>query len=370
MATTPPIFIARDPATIVAEVLAEFEARTGRTIQPAQVEMSLVNAIAYRETLLAARVQAAAEQNLVDFASGINLDFLGVLVGVTRLAASAASTVLLFTLVPGHGGVVIPAGTRVTSTDGAVTFATVASVAAAIGVGAIQVQAEATALGEAANGYGVGTITNLLDPLPFVSSITPPSNLSITAGGAETESDEQLRQRIKLAPAAFSNAGSYGAYRYWARTANANIVDVTVDSDQPGNVRIFPLMRDGQPTPSQVLLAVEAICSAETVRPLCDNVQVFSPSRVDYTLSVELTLYNTADAATVVSQVTDALQAFVDERRTTLGKDLIDTQIIAVCQVPGVYRVVLAGFSNITISATEFPYCTNFGVNVVGTTAG
>ena len=65
---------------------------------------------------------------MVAFANAPQLDYLGELVGVTRLAATTASTTLQFTLVGGHGAVIIPGGTRVQTTDGQAIFQTLADV--------------------------------------------------------------------------------------------------------------------------------------------------------------------------------------------------------------------------------------------------
>jgi phage-related baseplate assembly protein len=363
-----PVFIARDITTIRNEIVADYQARTGRTLQPSQVETFLLDAMAYRELLVRNAIQNAGELNLVGFSSGAHLEALADLVGVQRLGASAAACTLRFVLAVGHTGVTIPAATRVASLDGKAVFRTTQSAAAASGTTYIDVPAECEVVGEVGNGFAAGIINVLLDPRPFVVSA---ANLALTAGGADVETDDNLRERIQLAPSSFSNAGSYGAYKFWARTANANIVDVAVLNPTPGVVAIYPLMEDGQPTPSQIIAAVLAACSADNRRPLCDTVVVSSPTRVNYTLVVELTLYlSNPDPAQTVADVEAALQAFVDERRRKLGQDVVATQVIERAQIAGVYEVALPGFSNLIIAPTEFPYCTSINVQAVGSVLG
>src|SRR6201997_5097552 len=98
----PPVFVndadGLDPNLILADMIAEFEAASGRTLQPAQVERLLINLYAYRESLVRNAIQFAGEQNLLAFASFPMLDYLGQLLGVTRLGSQAATTVLEFTL--------------------------------------------------------------------------------------------------------------------------------------------------------------------------------------------------------------------------------------------------------------------------------
>ena len=82
-----PQFIETDVQTVLDECIAEYERLTGRPLYPAQSERLLINLIAYREHLVRVGIQEAAEQNLVAFARAPMLDYLGELVGVTRIPA-------------------------------------------------------------------------------------------------------------------------------------------------------------------------------------------------------------------------------------------------------------------------------------------
>jgi phage-related baseplate assembly protein len=362
-----PNLIERDLATIRAEIKADYESRTGRTLAPTDVENLLLETYAYREYLTREAIQYAGIQNLVNYAAAPMLDELGQLLGVVRQGAIAATTTIRFQIVTGHGGVIIPSGTRISSVDGTAVFMTRTSVTVPIGTDTVDVVCVSQSAGSAASGYAIGRVTNILDPQPFLSSA---SNIDATAGGADQETDESLRIRIKLAPASFSNAGSTGAYQFHARSANPNIIDVAVISPAPGQVQIFPLMADGSITPAQILAAVDAACNDERVRPLTDTVTVTAPTRLTYSLVVDLVIFNTADPAVVDAAARAALQAFADAKRLQLGQDIIDSQVIAAAQVAGVYRATLPGFTNIIVSPTQFPFCTLIDVNITGTTAG
>jgi phage-related baseplate assembly protein len=74
-----------DAGAIRAEIAAAYEAATGKTLYPAQIESLLIDLIAYRETLIRAAINDAARQNLVRFARAPMLDYLGELVGIARL---------------------------------------------------------------------------------------------------------------------------------------------------------------------------------------------------------------------------------------------------------------------------------------------
>lgn len=361
-------FIDADPAVIQAELVEAYEAATNKTLAPAQVERLILNAIAYREFLLRTQINEAARQNLVDFSSAPVLDFLGQLVGVSRLSATPALCTNLFTLVAGHGNVVIPAGIRVATVDGAAVFQTRVSTPVDSGTDEVEIEMECLTTGTAGNDYIAGKVTTILDPLAYVDTS---ANIATTAGGSEEETDEALRERIKLAPASFSTAGSRGAYIYHARTAHPTITDVAVDSPTPGLVQIFPLVEGGVATPQPILDAVELVCSGEKVRPLTDTVEVLSPTVVDYQILVELTLLTDAEQPVVGAQVNENLTAFADERRAKLGRDVNINSIVAKSMVEKVYNVnVVSPASDLIIAENEVANCTSITVNVVGLNNG
>lgn len=369
---TAPTFVENIPSEIVSAFVAQYEQLTGRTLYPAQVERLLINAFSYREGLVRQAIQDAATQNLVAFSRAPVLDYLGELVGVKRISALPASCTIRFTLSANPSGLTIPEGTRVRSEDGRVTFVTVEDLNIAATVLTADVTADCDTDGEVGNGYLPGQVDAILDPLVSVAAAT---NLETTNGGAEEETDENLRERIRLAPASFSNAGSKGAYIYWAKTANPNIIDVAVESNVPGTVQIYPLMKDGSTTPTQVLDAVLATCSDEKVRPLTDTVTAIAPTRINYEVNVDLTLYEEADQATVEAAVLAALTDFTTNKRLKMGQDIVKNQVEKQCLVDGVYDVVVYNsgstpFATIEVDPTEFAFCTAITVQTVDTTAG
>lgn len=368
MALPTPDFINRDATTIVNEMVADYELRTGRTLEPAQVETLLINSFAYRELLLRNQIQDASLQNLVEFARFPMLDHLGVLVGVTRLPAQLAQTTLLLTLVSGHGDIVIPAGLRVSSTDGRAVFELVEDTSILTGIDTVSATFIAQTAGKLSNDYAIDTVSVILDPQPYLSTA---SNTDVTVGGSDEEIDEQLRDRIKLAPSAFSNAGSYKSYEFWAKSTSPLIIDVAVTNPIPGTVEIFPLMANLATTPAEVLDAVYAVLNSDKIRPLTDTVIVSSPTSVDTTITVGLILYEGTVQSDIVPVVISNLEAFRDGRRKLLGQDIVIDQIKALCMIEGVYKAnVTVPATDLIISETQFANITSINVTVTGTNAG
>src|SRR6202161_3292205 len=356
----PPVFVndadGLDPNLILADMNAEFEAASGRTLQPAQVERLLINLYAYRESLVRNAIQYAAEQNLLAFASFPMIDYLGQLLNVTRLASQAAVT-MPFT---------IGAGTLVGTNDGQFAFATSATITIAAGGTIASVAAPATAPGAGANGYLGGEGSVQLNPNALIASVT---NTSTTTGGSAPETDDHLRTRIQAAPNQFSVAGPIGAYRFFAIGADPSIVDAQIISPAPGSVNAYiltgPVTQQPSPAPnsagvanSALLAKVATVLNADTIRPLTDTVNVLAVTEVDYQITGTVTLYSDADPTATITAATAAAEELALELAAKIQRDLVPSQIIAALSVAGVYGVALTSPILTSLTAGQWANCT------------
>jgi phage-related baseplate assembly protein len=380
---TEPNFIARDPEALSAEIIADYERLTGKTLYPAQVDRVLIDVIAYRETLVRIGIQEAAKQNLVAFARAPMIDYLGELVGVTRLAAQSAKTVARFTLdAPLFTGLFIPAGTRLESNDGGITFATDADALIAAGALSVDVALTCETAGVVGNGWQPGQINILIDDFGDVDIAA--ANITASAHGYEEEDTERLRARIKLAPEAFSTAGSRLSYVFHAKSAHQSIVDVGVigpdmtlrdgewismNGVPPGCVRVYPLLDTGLPDDA-LLALVQAALDDERKRPLTDTVQVLAPVPVDYAIDAHLTLYAKTDAESTLAAAEAKARQYRVNRAAGLGRDIVPTQVSSALHVPGVYDVALPGLALRVLAQNEWARCTGVSVAVVGLAHG
>jgi len=297
---------------------------------------------------------------------------LGALLGVKRLPAQPALTTLRFEFQePLAVGILIPKGTQVRSSDGKVIFQTKEDVNAEIGSEYVEVLAECTQTGTIGNGYEVGTVNELVNPLPYVSKVY---NVTITTGGADVEDDDHFRSRIQLAPESFSNAGSKGAYIYWAKTAHQNIVDVAVESPEPGVVNVYPLLKGGAIPGEEVISLVEETLNADKVRPLTDKVQVLPPEPVNFDINVDLHIYksHTPLVKTIKTEAENRLKFFAEKLKNKLGMDIVPEQIVDLLQsIPGVYRTVVKSPSECQVLPPNKVAIANLiTVNVVGAVDG
>jgi phage-related baseplate assembly protein len=125
--------------------------------------------------------------------------------------------------------VLIPAGTRVSASD-SIIFATDTDVVLKADC-CWSMPRPPVPNRDAGNGWQPAQVSQLLDEIDNVDLQV--TNLMASSGGSEQEDNDRLRERIKLAPESFTNAGSRMAYRFHAMQAHPSIVDVAVLSRFP-----------------------------------------------------------------------------------------------------------------------------------------
>lgn len=363
-----PSFVDRDPVALEAEIVAQAEQYLGRPLQPAQQERIWIKFMVYRELLARIAMNEAGKLNLVRYSRFPMLDLLGERVDCERLQDLAAGTQLRYTLTAVQPtNVVIPLGNRVKSKDQVVVFATTEALTIVAGQTEGAVAAKAQTTGIVGNGYLAGEVNLMLDPIASVASA---ANTTTTDGGYDREDEDPYRARIMVAPEQFTVAGPRGMYRSLALKAHPSIVDVFVERGDEGAVNIYPLVTTGVPS-SEILDAVAAVLDPEEVIPLTDTVSVLAPTPVDYAVSVELTLYTTADQAYVEAEVAKQVDVQVKRLKLALGRDRVPAQFTgAIMSVPGIYNLSLIAPSFLATAPNEYPNCTGVTITTVGVTNG
>lgn len=279
-----------------------------------------------------------AKARMLDYAYGEILDAIGEFKDCQRLAASKARCVLQFTTnTKRNAAIEIPEGTRATA-DGNIIFKTLEKCVIAAGTLSATVEAECTIGGAAANGAPVGAITTLIDNIVGVTGV---SNISSTSGGdddgepypydasAHPEGDDgagdnRYRERIRIANAAFSTAGSENGYIYWAKTASADIIDVKVISDEKaGTINLIVMTKDGAPS-EEIIQKVQNKCSAKDTRPMNDLVKVEAPKILNYDIEIEYTIMDGDQAQALIDLTGEggAIERFTEYTAARLGRDI------------------------------------------------
>lgn len=189
----------------------------------------------------------------------------------------------------------------------------------------------------------------------------------LTQTPALMETDEALRRRALLAPEAYSVAGPEGAYISHALGASGEVLDASCTSPEPGDVLVTVLSRLGDGVPSaQLLAAVEATVSSETVRPLTDHVIVSAALVVEYSIKANLTTFAGPDADVVLGEARGRLDVYVASS-FRLGRDITRSGIIAALAAEGVQDVdLIAPAANVVCSRLQAARCISIDVVHIG----
>jgi len=357
-------FVDVDTATVEKAVLECYTNITGRTLAKADPIRLFLLFVADVIVQIMNKVNDTGKQNLLKYARGDNLDHLAALLHVERIASSPAVTTMQVTLSAARETeTIVPAGTRIATSD-KLYFATDKALVIAPGQTTGQVAATCQTTGTAGNNYKVGEISDIVDPVPYVQAIT---NITKSAGGAETETDDALRERVFEAPESFSAAGPAGAYEFWAKSANSAIDDVEAFTPEPGVVQVTPLLAGGTIPESELLKEVEKKLSANDIRPLTDNVKVVAPTAVPYEVDVSYYIDTDADAAAVQTSVSSAVKSYVEWQRAKLGRDIVPSRLVQyIMAVSGVKRVDVKQPTFIPVNHVQVAQERKVAVTMVG----
>lgn len=358
-------FAESDPDAVELEVLSIVEKLLGRTLEradPLRLFLKGVEAILVQQRLI---IDETAKQGLLAYATGDNLDHIGLLVGTERLQAAAAKTTIRLTLSAARNtATIIPKGTRFTAGD-TVMFALDSDTV--IGAGELTADAGATCtqLGTVGNDYAIGEIATIADPIAFLSTGT---NTTVSEGGSDQETDDDYRDRIQQAPESFSCAGASGAYEYYTKETSSLIADVAVTSPEAGVVRVYPLLKNGKLPDTEILDMVTEKLTSEKIRPLTDKVEVKTPEQVKYSLAISYWI-DKADATyakTIQEAAETAANEYIAWQKEKLGRDLNPTELFYRLRKAGVKRADLGEFAAKVIEAYQVAVVDEFSMKFEG----
>lgn len=334
-------FVSESSTAIEESVTQAYTAITGQGVRNASPEKLFIKWVTAMLVQAYASINIAGNQNIPSRAEGQNLDALGELFyASTRPQATAAGVQMEFTISTEQTSVVlVPAGTRVTTDDGAVNFSTDEDAFIPIGETTVIVHCTCDTVGVVGNGYAIGEITKCVDVFPYYASCV---NVDESDGGSDTATDEEYYALMVASLAAYSCAGAEDAYMYFAKSVSTDIEDVLVNSPTPGEVRIYVLMNTGAAAGTEIKNLVYAACSAKEHRPMTDLVLVSDPDTVSYDIDITFYIANnaTSSASDIASAVNDAVNNFVSWQAGKLGRDINPSTLIRmIMAVNGVKRV-------------------------------
>lgn len=298
------------------------------------------------------KTDQAGKMGLLKYATGDFLENLGALKGVSRNQPRGATVTLRYSMTSARSSVTpVPAGSKATAGDG-VYFSTQEYAEIAAGELYVDVEAVCDTPGTDGNVYAIGEINKMEAAVPFIDAVT---NTTKAQNGRDLESDDDLRERIFLAPESYTSAGSKGAYEYYVRTYDSTIEDVYITSPSPREVEIRCILAGGELPQSEYINGLTAYLNAPDIKMLTDHITVDAPDTVDY--AINMTYYinqsDSASAVTIQTAVNNAVSEYINWQKTKIGRDINPDELIKLVKEAGAKRVVVTSPVFTQIDADE-----------------
>lgn len=326
---------------MLAAYAENYEQSTGITpeLKESNPFRMLINSFAlelYQEIKL---IDHIGKQNFLKYATGESLDNLGAFKKISREDAAPAKTTLRFIMQDVRSEAVgIPGGTRV-CTETEVVFATDEYAEIPAGEKSLEVTASAEEAGVIGNGYAAGTVTEIMDDIPYIESVT---NISETTGGKDIQSDDDFTLDIYNAPKGTSMGGPEDAYEAKAYKMRTDVYDVKPVSPQPSYVDIYFTLDSGKLPTSADLSAMETYFNPKDMRPQGDRVSAKAPEEIETT--IDFTYYIAQSDASAEQEIKEKVERAVTSYKTwqrRIGRDVNPSELIRLVMGAGAKRVEL-----------------------------
>lgn len=340
---------------------------TGQTVVLGEADdrLLLLRAAAYYLYHGYQLVDFAGKMNMLKYSIGNYLDNLGANVQLERKTAAGSTVLMEYSMNNARlSATGIPAGSRVTAGDG-VYFATDEYAEIPAGDTSVTVMATCMTPGASGNGYPIGDIDKMMDIVPYIDAV---SNLTISEGGRDDESDDDYRERIFLAADRYTDAGSKGGYEYYVREFDPDIADVQATSPSLRNVVIRVLLAGGQLPGAAYITALTAYLNNTEVRKLTDTLTVLAPteSHYDVTLTYYINESDKSKAVSIQTAVTQAVNDYVLWQRSKIGLDINPDELISRIKAAGAKRVALTDPSYTVVASSNVAVCDTVTVTYGG----
>ena len=180
----------------------------------------------------------------------------------------------------------------------------------------------------------------------------------------EGESDERLRKRRQLVLESISTAGPKAGYVYHTLSSSVEVKDVSVKSNNPGEVNVSILSTTGDGVASEELIkTVQDYLSDENIRPLTDHVIVQSVSILKYSVKANLIVYAGPSFEVVAKTAKENLDKYIRERHA-IGEIVAISGIYDALHVEGVRKVeLITPTQDIETGDTEAAFCENIEIS-------
>lgn len=205
----------------------------------------------------------------------------------------------------------------------------------------------------------------MVDIIPFIDSV---ENITAPENGRDIETDDELKQRIYLAPNGYTNGGTDGAYAWEARQFDQTLADIKVFSDSPNVVNVVPLLNGGIIPGDEYIKDMQEYLSDHSRKMLTDKVSVEKPTAVNYTINAAYYINDSdkSKAETIQSLVDAAVQDYLTWQRGKLGRDINPDELITLMKNAGAKRVAVSQPVYMTTTQRQVAICSSTKVTYGG----
>lgn len=181
--------------TLEAQLVQDYESFSGMAVRPGSPERVMIQWVASILTHERVLMNYTGNQNIPSRADGENLDALAQLMYLPKRpqAAEAVCTQRFYISEPQQSAILVPKGTRVTSSGGPV-WETAEDVYVNIGETYADVQARCQTPGKAGNDYTPGQLNTLIDIYDYYLKT---ENITQSDGGADEASDDEFYELMR-----------------------------------------------------------------------------------------------------------------------------------------------------------------------------
>ena len=313
--------------TLLADNVVLAKEVLGSDWQPLESDpyMKKLRVLTLRQNHNQADKNETIKQLLVTTATGVNLDHLGLEMGVARDKGEKPRALVKFELSSQRSfDVVIFAGTVLNDLDDSVKAIVVKDITIAKNELVVQGEIELDKYVEKSS----VKCENLVTDVAYINKVT---QLTSFDNGASFESDDSYRVRIILSLATYSTAGCSDAYEFYTRSADSRIDDVAISANE-GIVRV--VIHSFSEVDTAMLERVTKSINSKTVRPISDNPIVVQAKVIELDIVLNIELYEPLDASSIEKIIRENFK-----HTFFIGQDLVRSDVMRKAHLEGVYRV-------------------------------
>ena len=205
----------------------------------------------------------------------------------------------------------------------------------------------------------------MADPVNNVSEV---ENVSVSDGGRDEYTDDELREMILEFPSTYSTAGPEDAYIQMIQGYSDRIVSVRKIDAGDAIVRMCIMCADGEIPDESYCKQVRDYVRALKAIPDTDKLEIVAPEAVDYNLKATYYISESRKdiAESLKNGIEEAAEAFKRYTQENIGHDINTDILIAYANAAGARRVEIEAPTYQTIGENQIAICSSITMKYGG----